>query len=175
MFKALEATRKSKNKQDPERYIIRGRLKDGHVMYASLLECPLPPPVHRHHQIAVLGRDRPMPPQKNLNQQSWDNLCARKELSTVGFTKKRISYDFNFYIGSTRHIPKTFRSAALSTARQPWWSADRPSERRHGFISLIPGNPKIPIGSKYHTWLIGPIRLPGNFHGGAPEFKFDFH
>ena len=33
--------------------------------------------------------------------------------------RKRISYDFHSYIGSTRHIPKTFRSAALSTATQP--------------------------------------------------------
>jgi hypothetical protein len=62
--------------------------------------------------------------------------------------KKRISYDFHSYICSTRHIPKTFHSAALSTATQPWWSADRPSQRRHGFISSRPGNPKIPIGSK---------------------------
>ena len=89
--------------------------------------------------------------------------------------KKRISYDFNFYVGSTRHIPKSFRSAALSTVTQPWWSADRPSQRRHGFISSTPGIPKIPISSKYHTWLIRPIRLPGNFHGRAPEIIFDFH
>jgi hypothetical protein len=34
--------------------------------------------------------------------------------------KKRISYDFHSYVGSTRHIPKTFCSAALSTATQPW-------------------------------------------------------
>jgi hypothetical protein len=34
--------------------------------------------------------------------------------------KKMISYDFKFYVGSTRHITKSFHSAALSTATQPW-------------------------------------------------------
>ena len=34
--------------------------------------------------------------------------------------KTRIPYDFSSYVGSMRHIPKNFRSAALSTATQPW-------------------------------------------------------
>jgi hypothetical protein len=95
---------------------------------------------------------------------------SRVEISRAGpitvqwaSRKKRISYDFNSYVGSMRHIPKTFRSASLSTATQPWWSADRPgSQRRHGFISSTPGNPKIAIGSKYHTWLIFSWRGPRN-------------
>jgi hypothetical protein len=38
----------------------------------------------------------------------------------LGLHKRRLSYDFSFYIGRTGHIPKNFRSAALSTATQPW-------------------------------------------------------
>ena len=34
--------------------------------------------------------------------------------------KTRIPYNFSSYVGSMRHIPKNFRSAALSTATQPW-------------------------------------------------------
>jgi hypothetical protein len=38
----------------------------------------------------------------------------------LGLHKRRLSYDFSFYVGCTGHIPKNFRSAALSTATQPW-------------------------------------------------------
>ena len=48
----------------------------------------------------------------------WGEVLPR--LIQWASRKKRISYDFNFYLGSTRHIPKSFRSAALSTATQPW-------------------------------------------------------
>jgi hypothetical protein len=38
----------------------------------------------------------------------------------LGLHKRRLSYYFSFYVGSMRRIPKNFRSAALSTATQPW-------------------------------------------------------
>ena len=38
----------------------------------------------------------------------------------LGLHKRRLSYDFSSYVGSMRHIPKKIRSAALSTATQPW-------------------------------------------------------
>jgi hypothetical protein len=102
-------------------------------------------------------------------------ICGARVHVQWASQKKRISYDFNFYVGSTRHIPKSFRSAALSTATQPWWSADRPSQRRHGFISLRLGNLKRLIAPNTSIAVIRPIRLPGSHHGEAPELIFDFH
>ena len=47
-------------------------------------------------------------------------LLVYQKIQWVSRKKGYCMYDFNFYIGSTRHIPKFFRSAALSTATQPW-------------------------------------------------------
>ena len=47
-------------------------------------------------------------------------LLVYQKIQWVSRKKGYRMYDFNFYIGSTRHIPKSFRSAALSTATQPW-------------------------------------------------------
>jgi hypothetical protein len=43
--------------------------------------------------------------------------CCKTPLKRVqlGLHKRTLSYDFSFYIGRTGHIPKNFRSAALST------------------------------------------------------------
>ena len=38
----------------------------------------------------------------------------------LGLHKRRLWYNFSSYVGSMRLIPKNFRSAALSTATQPW-------------------------------------------------------
>ena len=48
----------------------------------------------------------------------------------LGLHKRRLLYDFSSYVGSMRHIPKKIRSAALSTATQPWLSTALPT-RRH--------------------------------------------
>ena len=62
---------------DPILIDVRTTLK--HKRTASLVTTP-PPPVRRHHQIAAPGivgtRNRP---QKNHNQRSCNNMCARKE------------------------------------------------------------------------------------------------
>jgi len=38
----------------------------------------------------------------------------------LGLHKRRLWYNFSSYVGSMRLIPQNFRSAALSTATQPW-------------------------------------------------------
>ena len=43
------------------------------------------------------------------------------------------------YVGSMRHIPQKIRSAALSTATQPWWSTALPTRRHNSWRSCYSG------------------------------------
>jgi hypothetical protein len=99
----------------------------------------------------------------------WKTLCC-----TVGFTKKEYHTNSNSYVGSTRHIPKKFLSAALSTATQPWWSTALPTRRHDSQRSWDLEDLKRTIFSKHHVLSIKPLRSPRTHHGEAPELIFDF-
>jgi hypothetical protein len=97
-----------------------------------------------------------------------------KFLLQLGILKRRLSYDFSFYVGRTGHIPKNFRSAALSTATQPWWSAALPTRRHNSRGSCMLVDLTRAIDSENTILLDKPIKSTGSHHGEAPELIFDF-
>ena len=82
---------------------------------------------------------------------NWqNNKCSRHGLSLLiskiggragiqlGLLKRILWYNFSSYVGSMRHIPKNFRSVALSTVTQPWWLAALPTRRHNSRGSCKP-------------------------------------
>jgi hypothetical protein len=84
--------------------------------------------------------------------------------------KTRMPYDFSSYVGSMRHIPKNFRSAALSTATQPWWSAALPTRRNNSRRSWVLVLLKRLIAPNTSITAIKPFRSTRTHHGKAPEY-----
>jgi len=88
----------------------------------------------------------------------------------LGLHKRRLSYNFSSYVGRTGHIPKNFRSAALSTATQPWWSSALPTQRHNSRGSCKPMPLKRLIAPNTSITAIKPFRSTRTHHGEATEY-----
>jgi hypothetical protein len=82
--------------------------------------------LRRFHEFGGYDNNNVLIPPQYRHPATIRFLSAREQLFIppvelqLGLHKRRLSYDFSFYVGRTGHIPKNFRSAALSTATQPW-------------------------------------------------------
>ncbi len=100
----------------------------------------------------------------------WAKKITAWLILQLGLHKRILWYNFSSCVGSMRLIPKNFRSAALSTATQPWWSAALPTRHHNSRRSWVLVLLKRLITPNTSITVIKFFRSTNSHHGEAPEY-----